>query len=90
MARILTMQEVNELKQHVDDEGCFVDVDLDRVTTTIEEAVSLLEEPCVCHSCAVKRDAMGAWICKPCHDKEAFLARYRGNPDKLEATDGRP
>lgn len=79
MPDILTKAEVEELKQHVDDEGCFVDVNLDdRIAHTIEAMAALLEEPCVCHSCAVKRDAMGAWICKPCHDKEAFLATYHG------------
>lgn len=43
MPVILTKAEVAELKQHVDDDGCFVDVDIDRVTHTIEAMAALLE-----------------------------------------------
>lgn len=49
---------------------------------TIEAAVELLTEPCTCHIYGTERDSMGAWICKPCYDKQTFLATYHGTSDK--------
>lgn len=58
----------------------------DRVIASLEaerdKAVELLKEPCLCGEENDHRDSMGAWICKPCFDKQKFLASIGGEVKK--------
>lgn len=43
---MLTASELQVLREHVDNDGCFVDLDLDKIANAIDRAAALLRRAC--------------------------------------------